>query len=65
VSTFDNYADPARCDHRINCLRYLPSHPFLKLKPVGVSIDQARQLAQTYDPAVRNVADVRAPEEGK
>src|SRR6266849_1479497 len=65
VSPLDNDTDPARFDHSIDRHRYFPSHPFLKLKPVGVSVDQARQLAQTYDPAVGNVANVRAPKEGK
>jgi len=65
VAAFDNDADAARCDHGIDRLRYLPRHPFLKLKPVGVSVDKARQLAKTYDPAVGNVADVRASKEGK
>ena len=65
MATLDDDPDPARRDHGIDCLGYLPSHPFLNLKPVGVRVDQAGQLAQTYDPAVRNVADVRAPKEGK
>jgi len=65
VATLDNDTDPARRDHGIDGVRYLPSHPFLKLKPVGIGVDEARQLAQTHDPAVRNVADVRAPEEWK
>jgi len=63
VATLDYDTDPARCDHGIDGVRNLPSHPFLKLKPVGIGIDQARQLAQTHDPAVGNVADVRAPKE--
>src|SRR5216683_3020375 len=63
MASLDDHTDPARSDEGIDCLCYLPSHPFLKLKPVGVSVDQPRQLAQTYDPAVGNVADVRAPKE--
>jgi hypothetical protein len=35
------------------------------LKPAGVRVDQTRQLAETHDPAVRNVADMDTPEEGK
>jgi hypothetical protein len=65
VATLDNDSDPARCDHVIDGVRYLSSHPFLKLKPAGIGVDQPRQLAQTHDPAVRNVADVRAPKEWK
>jgi len=65
VPTLDNDTDPARCDDGVDRLRDLPSHPFLKLKPVGVCVDQARQLAQTHDPAVGNIADVRAPKERK
>src|SRR5712691_2224172 len=65
MATLVNDTDPARCDNGIDRLRDLPSHPFLKLKPVGVSVDQARQLAQTYDPAVGNIADVRTPKERK
>jgi hypothetical protein len=65
VATLDNDTDPPRCDHGIDGVRYLSSHPLLKLKPVGIGVDQARQLAQTHDPAVGNVADVRAPEEWK
>ncbi len=65
MATLDNDTDPAWCDDGIDRLRDLPSHPFLKLKPVGVSVDQARQLAQPYDPAVGNIADVRAPKERK
>jgi len=65
VATLDNDTDPARCDRGIDGVRYLPSHPFLKLKPLGVGVDQARQLAQTHDPPVGNVADVRAPKEWK
>jgi hypothetical protein len=65
VAALDNDAHPARCDDGIDCLGYLPSHPFLKLKPVGIRVDQAGQLAETYDPTVWNVADVRAPKERK
>jgi hypothetical protein len=32
---------------------------------MSVGVDQARQLAQTYDPTVGNVADVRTPKERK
>src|SRR5216683_2867306 len=65
VAPLDHHSDPARCDHRVNRLRYLASHPLLKLKPARVCVDQARQLAQTDDLAVRHVADVRPPKEWK
>jgi hypothetical protein len=65
VSTLDNDTDPARPDYGIDRLGYLPSHPFLELKPVGVRVDETRQLAEPYDPALGNVADVHTPEEGE
>src|SRR5258708_33690524 len=65
MATLDNYTDPARRNHGIYRLRYLASHPFLDLKPAGVHVDQARQLAQTHDPAFGDVADVHSPKERK
>jgi hypothetical protein len=65
VPTLDHDSDTAWRDHGVNRLRYLPSQPFLDLKPVRVSVDQAGQLAETYDSTVWNVADVGAPKEGK
>jgi hypothetical protein len=65
MATLDNYTDPARRDHGIDRLRYLPSHSLLDLKPAGVHVDQAGQLAQTHDPAFGDVADVHAPKERK
>ena len=65
MPTLDHDSDTARRDHGVNRLRYVPSQPFLDLKSARVSVDQAGQLAQAYDPAVWHVADVRAPKEGK
>src|SRR4029077_730555 len=65
MATLDNDSDTARRDHRVDGVRNLSSHPFLKLKPAGIGVDQARQLAQTHDTAVGYVSDVRPAKEWK
>src|SRR3984893_14520452 len=65
VTAFNDDTNTARVDRSVDCLRYLPRHPLLHLKPAGVHIHKARQLAQAHDLAIGHIANVHAPKEGK
>ena len=49
--------------HFLQAVFDLGGEPFLKLQPTGIALHHARDLAQSHDGAVRDVADVRLPEE--
>src|SRR5258706_9294748 len=65
VTAFYDDTNSARVDSGVDCLRNLARHPLLHLKPSGVGVHQAGQLAQAHDPAIRHIANVHAPEERK
>src|SRR5229473_1472077 len=65
VTAFNDDTNSARVDSSVDCLRNLARHPLLHLKPAGVGVHQAGQLAQAHDPAIGHIANVHAPKERK
>ena len=58
MDAFDDDAYAARFEHVLNAMRDLRSQRFLHLKPPRERLDDARELADADDFAVRKIADV-------
>jgi len=62
VVGLDHDGDADRLEVFLQALGDLPGHPLLHLQAAAVELYQARHLAETDQPAVRDVADVHPAE---
>ncbi len=58
MARFNDHADALWLDGFLNGLGNLRGQPFLDLQAAGEDFDQARNLAQADDFAVRNICDM-------
>jgi len=64
MARFNDHADALWLDGFLNGLGNLRGQPFLDLQAAGEDFDQARNLAQADDFAVRNICDVNFAKKG-
>ena len=65
VHGLDDHADAARLDRLLDGLRDLDGEALLDLEAARVDVDEARDLGEADDLAVRQVGDVGLAEEGQ
>src|SRR5450631_963605 len=64
MNSLDNHANALWLQDFLNRRSYLRSHPLLDLQPLGIGVDNARQLGESYDPTVGNIGDPRLTDDG-
>src|SRR5215471_4552993 len=63
VGAFDNDRDTQGLEDPLQGIGNLCRDPLLNLKPLGIDLDEPRQLGNPDHPVVRDIADMRPPDD--
>src|SRR5215831_59779 len=63
VGPFDDDRDALGPEHPLQGIGDLRRDSLLNLKPLGIDLDEPRQFGNSHDSAVREIADMSAPDD--